>query len=48
MRSKGDQCGISKAEMALEELCLKCSKKPLEGFQSVVNGLEGRHRTSSG
>lgn len=33
--------------MALDELCLNCSKKTLKGFESVMNRLEGKHGTKT-
>lgn len=33
--------------MALDELCLNCSKKTLKGLESVMNRLEGKHGTKA-
>lgn len=31
----------------LDELCFKCTKKPLKGLESVMNRLGGKHRTNT-
>lgn len=33
--------------MTLDKPCLKCSEKPLKCFETVMNGLEGKHRTKT-